>query len=235
MSTNDATGLLVVISGPSGVGKTTIVHRVKEAFNATFSVSATTRPKSESEEDGVDYFFITDEAFDQMVKESEFLEFAEVFGCHRYGTPKLPVLQAMERGEVVLLDIDVQGGIQVFENMPESLRVFIMPRAFERSVILPLSEEAGAPDQVLEALYVPSPEPHESALIAPPHPQMGGSMESPVLSDMAWACQEVGVASLRFNWRGVGASSGRPSGEASDADLDFKAGLDFLAETVPGR
>ena len=127
MSTNDANGLLVVISGPSGVGKTTIVHRVKEAFNATFSVSATTRPKSESEENGIDYFFISDEAFDQMVKDGEFLEFAEVFGCHRYGTPKLPVLQAMERGEVVLLDIDVQGGIQVFENMPESLRIFIMP------------------------------------------------------------------------------------------------------------
>ncbi|MCH2146331.1 MAG: guanylate kinase [Phycisphaerales bacterium] len=127
MSTNDANGLLVVISGPSGVGKTTIVHRVKETFNATFSVSATTRPKSESEENGIDYFFISDEAFDQMVKDGEFLEFAEVFGCHRYGTPKLPVLQAMERGEVVLLDIDVQGGIQVFENMPESLRIFIMP------------------------------------------------------------------------------------------------------------
>ncbi|MEE3328753.1 MAG: alpha/beta fold hydrolase, partial [Myxococcota bacterium] len=111
----------------------------------------------------------------------------------------------------------------------------IMPRAFERSVILPLPEAAsGAADQVLEALYVPSPEPAESALIAPPHPQMGGSMESPVLTDMAWACQEVGVASLRFNWRGVGASSGRPSGEASDADLDFQAGLEFLAETVPG-
>ncbi len=127
MSTNDANGLLVVISGPSGVGKTTIVHRVKETFNATFSVSATTRPKSESEENGIDYLFISDEAFDQMVKDGEFLEFAEVFGCHRYGTPKLPVLQAMERGEVVLLDIDVQGGIQVFENMPESLRIFIMP------------------------------------------------------------------------------------------------------------
>ena len=127
MSTNDENGLLVVISGPSGVGKTTIVHRVKEAFNATFSVSATTRPKSESEEDGVDYFFITDDAFDQMIGKGEFLEFAEVFGCHRYGTPKLPVLQAMQRGEVVLLDIDVQGGIQVFENMPESLRIFIMP------------------------------------------------------------------------------------------------------------
>ncbi|MEE2819103.1 MAG: guanylate kinase [Planctomycetota bacterium] len=127
MSTNDENGLLVVISGPSGVGKTTIVHRVKEAFNATFSVSATTRPQSESEEDGVDYFFITDDAFDQMVGKGEFLEFAEVFGCHRYGTPKLPVLQAMQRGEVVLLDIDVQGGIQVFENMPESLRIFIMP------------------------------------------------------------------------------------------------------------
>ena len=127
MSTNDANGLLVVISGPSGVGKTTIVHRVKEAFKATFSVSATTRPKSESEEDGVDYFFISDNAFDQMVGDGEFLEYAEVFGCHRYGTPRLPVLQAMERGEVVLLDIDVQGGIQVFENMPESLRIFIMP------------------------------------------------------------------------------------------------------------
>lgn len=127
MSMNDANGLLVVISGPSGVGKTTIVHRVKEAFKATFSVSATTRPKSESEKDGVDYFFIADDAFDQMARDGEFLEYAEVFGCHRYGTPRLPVLQAMERGEVVLLDIDVQGGIQVFENMPESLRIFIMP------------------------------------------------------------------------------------------------------------
>lgn len=109
-----------------------------------------------------------------------------------------------------------------------------MPRAFERSVILPLPEEAGAPDHVLEGLYVPSPEPGESAVIAPPHPQMGGSMESPVLTDIAWACQEVGVASLRFNWRGVGASSGRPSGDAADADVDFRAGLNFLAETVPG-
>ena len=93
-----------------------------------------------------------------------------------------------------------------------------MPRAFERSVILPLpEEEVGAPDHVLEGLYVPSPEPGESALIAPPHPQMGGSMESPVLTDIAWACQEAEVASLRFNWRGVGASSGRPSGDAAEA------------------
>ncbi len=127
MSMNDANGLLVVISGPSGVGKTTIVHRVKEAFNATFSVSATTRPKSATEADGVDYFFITDRDFDAMVSKGEFLEFAEVFGCHRYGTPKAPVLAAMKRGEVVLLDIDVQGGMQVHENMPESLRIFIMP------------------------------------------------------------------------------------------------------------
>ncbi len=109
-----------------------------------------------------------------------------------------------------------------------------MPRAFERAVVLPLPETAGEPGQVLEGLYVPVPEPHEAALIAPPHPLMGGSMESPVLTDIAWACEQVSVASLRFNWRGVGASQGRSSGEQADADADFAAGLDFLAETVPG-
>ncbi|HIO53091.1 MAG TPA: guanylate kinase, partial [Phycisphaerales bacterium] len=74
-------GLLVVISGPSGVGKTTIVHRVREAFDAVFSVSATTRPKSEKEIDGTDYFFITNEEFQKKIDADSFLEHAEVFGC----------------------------------------------------------------------------------------------------------------------------------------------------------
>ncbi|MCH2184745.1 alpha/beta fold hydrolase, partial [Myxococcota bacterium] len=109
-----------------------------------------------------------------------------------------------------------------------------MPRAFERAVVLPLPETPGEPGQVLEALYVPAPDPNEAALIAPPHPLMGGSMESPVLTDIAWAAEQVSVASLRFNWRGVGASGGRSTGDEAVADVDFEAGLDFLAETVPG-
>ena len=120
-------GLLVVISGPSGVGKTTIVHRVKDAFDAVFSVSATTRPKSTSEVDGVDYFFISPEEFSSKVQNNEFLEHAEVFGCHHYGTLRDPVTKTLASGNIMLLDIDVQGGIQVQNSMPESVRVFILP------------------------------------------------------------------------------------------------------------
>jgi len=120
-------GLLVVISGPSGVGKTTIVHRVKDAFDAVFSVSATTRPKSTSEVDGVDYFFISPEEFSSKVQNNEFLEHAEVFGCHHYGTLRDPVTKTLASGNIMLLDIDVQGGIQVQNSMPESVRIFILP------------------------------------------------------------------------------------------------------------
>jgi guanylate kinase len=120
-------GLLVVISGPSGVGKTTIVHRVREEFNAVFSVSATTRPKSKKEIDGVDYFFVTPEKFEKQVACNEFLEHAEVFGCHRYGTLREPVREVLENGKIMLLDIDVQGGMQIRDNMPDSVRIFILP------------------------------------------------------------------------------------------------------------
>jgi guanylate kinase len=120
-------GLLVVISGPSGVGKTTIVHRVKATFDAVFSVSATTRPKSCTETDGEDYFFISQENFDEKITNGEFLEHAEVFGCHRYGTLRAPVENVLSNGKIMLLDIDVQGGMQVRDNMPESVRIFILP------------------------------------------------------------------------------------------------------------
>lgn len=120
-------GLLVVISGPSGVGKTTIVHRVRDAFDAVFSVSATTRPKSKTESDGEDYYFITPDQFNDKIENSEFLEHAEVFGCHRYGTLRKPVDETLASGKIMLLDIDVQGGMQVRDNMPQSVRIFILP------------------------------------------------------------------------------------------------------------
>ena len=120
-------GLLVVISGPSGVGKTTIVHRVQEEFDAVFSVSATTRPKSQKEMVGEDYFFVTPEKFEEQVSRNEFLEHAEVFGCHRYGTLRKPVREVLGAGKIMLLDIDVQGGMQIRANMPDSVRIFILP------------------------------------------------------------------------------------------------------------
>jgi len=124
-------GLLVVISGPSGVGKTTIVHRVREAFDAVFSVSATTRPKSEKEIDGTDYFFITEAEFQKKIDDDSFLEHAEVFGCHKYGTLRNQVDDVLRAGRVILLDIDVQGGMQIRDNMKESIRIFILPPSEE--------------------------------------------------------------------------------------------------------
>jgi alpha/beta superfamily hydrolase len=102
----------------------------------------------------------------------------------------------------------------------------------ERAVPIPVTGEHGL---VLEGLYVGVTDPEaDGAVIAPPHPLHGGSMDSPVLNELAHACDLAGIASLRFNWRGVGASGGRASGESGDADADYGAALEQIAETVPG-
>jgi len=101
----------------------------------------------------------------------------------------------------------------------------------ERAVPIPVPGGA----LVLEGLYVAvSGEEPRGAVIAPPHPLYGGSMDSPVVNELAHACDRAGVASLRFNWRGVGASAGEPSGDEGDADADYGASLEQIAETVPG-
>lgn len=115
------------MSGPSGVGKTTLVHRLLEQFDGTFSISATTRPRSEKEVDGRDYYFIDEETFQRWIEEGRFLEHAQVFGRSWYGTPREPVESQLEQGRLVVLDIDVQGAIQVHRSMPSSFGVFVMP------------------------------------------------------------------------------------------------------------
>ncbi len=120
------TGLLLVISGPSGVGKTTITHRVEEHFGAVFSVSMTTRPKTGDDVEGRDYYFVTPDEFRRRRDAGELLEWAEVFG-HCYGTPCAPVEKHLKEGKVVILEIDVQGAIQVRLNMPDVFAIFVDP------------------------------------------------------------------------------------------------------------
>ncbi len=120
-------GMLLVISGPSGVGKTTIVHRLLERFDGIFSVSATTRPRSAKEVDGVDYHFLDEPTFQRWIDEDRFLEHAQVFGRSWYGTPRGPIDEAIAAGRLAVLDIDVQGAVQVRKAMPDAFGIFILP------------------------------------------------------------------------------------------------------------
>jgi guanylate kinase len=121
-----ANGLLLILSGPSGVGKTTIVRRVEAATSAVFSVSLTTRPKGVADVDGRDYHFVDRQQFERRRDAGELLEWARVFD-NLYGTPRQPVLDAIAAGRLMILEIDVQGAIQVKEQMPQAFAVFILP------------------------------------------------------------------------------------------------------------
>ncbi len=126
-----ARGNLLVISGPSGAGKTSICKSLLERLpNACWSVSVTTRPPRGEEVDGVSYHFISDAEFQRMVDGGELLEHADYVG-KRYGTPRRPVEEAIAAGKVIILEIDVQGGAQVARRMPESVRVFVLPPTME--------------------------------------------------------------------------------------------------------
>jgi len=124
-------GRLFVVSGPSGVGKSSIIGRfLKEDHGATFSVSYTTREKRPQETDGKDYYFVSEETFREMAREDRFLEWESVHG-HFYGTPKKEVGETLERGIDMILDIDVKGALRVKDKCPEACLVFIEPPSKE--------------------------------------------------------------------------------------------------------
>ena len=143
-------GLMLVLSSPSGAGKTTISRLLLPADDhIDLSVSATTRPMRPNEIDGVDYHFVDQETFDAMVVDDEFLEHANVFG-HSYGTPRRPVDEALETGEDVLFDIDWQGTQQLAEKAANDLvRIFILPPSTEE-LERRLRNRAQDPEDVLQ-------------------------------------------------------------------------------------
>jgi guanylate kinase len=122
---------VLILSGPSGVGKTTICKRLlDEDDGIVYSISTTTRPKRSGEVDGVNYTFVSDEEFDRIEREGGFVEWARVHG-HRYGTPAGFIEESLKDGRVVLLEVDVQGGERLSEIYPKGVSVFLLPPSFE--------------------------------------------------------------------------------------------------------
>ena len=123
----DKTGKLIVISAPSGTGKTTVVKRLLEKIpNIIASVSFTTRPMRENEREGIDYFFVDKRKFETMVGDNQFIEHATVFGNY-YGTQKQSLSSNLKKGKNVILEIDWQGALQVKEKMPSCIMIFLIP------------------------------------------------------------------------------------------------------------
>lgn len=120
------TGKLFVISGPSGAGKGTICKKILERDNITLSVSMTTRNPREGEVHGESYYFVSKEEFKKNIEEKGFLEHAEVYG-NFYGTPKMEVMKLLSSGKDVILEIDIQGALQIKETYPQAILIFVLP------------------------------------------------------------------------------------------------------------
>jgi len=125
-------GLLIVISGPSGAGKDTVCNKVIEEMKDTkISISMTSREPRGKEQDGVEYYFVSKEEFEERIKNDEFLEYAVVHNNQYYGTPKGKIEEDLSKGKNVILVIDIQGALKIKEIVPEALFIFIMPPSME--------------------------------------------------------------------------------------------------------
>ena len=144
-------GLLIVVSGPSGAGKDTICNRVVEDMKDTkISVSMTSREPRGKEVDGVDYFFISKEEFEERIKNDEFLEYAIVHNNQYYGTPKAKLEEDLNKGKNVILVIDIQGALKVKEKVEEALFIFIMPPSMEELKDRLIKRNTETKDKILE-------------------------------------------------------------------------------------
>jgi len=129
------TSRLVVLAGPTAVGKGTVSRHIREHYpHVLLSISATTRPPRPGEVDGEHYYFVSDEQFDDMIARGEFLEWATVHNASRYGTPRPPIDAALAEGKSVLLEIDLQGARAVRREMPDALLVFLLPPSWDELV-----------------------------------------------------------------------------------------------------
>ena len=152
LPTDTDNGLLLMISGPSGVGKTTITRGVERSIaDSVFSVSCTTRAKTEADVEGVDYHFISEDEFDELINRDAFLEWADVFG-KKYGTRKKWVDEQLSRGRLVILEIDVEGAKQVKAKMPGSFGLFILPPS-EDELLRRLKNRKRESDELIEKRF----------------------------------------------------------------------------------
>ena len=130
-----ASGLVFVLSGPSGVGKSSLIERLKhDRFPITYAVTATTRPRREGEEHGVHYYFLSDTGYDELLATHQFLEHAVVHNLYRYGIPLHSIREGLRRGRDVILAPDVQGASTVRWKLPNAITIFLRPPSLEELV-----------------------------------------------------------------------------------------------------